>query len=424
VFQKPDFVRQASQSFVFVELDFTFGDSKEERRREQVDRELQKRYLDTAVPAVYLFDQQGVPYAIFDGYDAGTGPQRMLARLEAARAARIERDGKFAAAAKAAGHERAELLHAGLQTVAGLLGSLKDRGDDPILTFYPTVVAEIRRLESPDRRPLLAVYDARQKKRDEWIALNAATFDRLNEFKKAKDYKGAIAFIDDTLKRITTPDVRWRLEFARQVYLEWDDQYAAGLENARRLLRDPNRTPQQEEELLERESYNLWNSGRIDEALAQSDRRIRDAEGSPKKRLRLLAWKAEMLLSHRKTPGVKPAERIKAWRDFRAAAQPRSDDWRRATRLLAVQLQWERDYREALKLQRELLQVVPENSSIMLDAAESHLALHENEVARTLIRDAEQALPANPERQVDKNYEQRIRARIAGLRDRLAKPSK
>jgi thioredoxin-related protein len=420
VFQKPDFVQKAAKSFVFVELDFTFGDSDKERQRERVDHELQKRYLAPAVPAIFLLDEQGVPYAILEGYTDGTGPKKTLALVEQARGARTMRDQKFEEAAKSAVHERAKLLHAGLQAVAPLLGSLDERGDDPVLTFYPTVVAEIRRLDSGPERRLAALYDARQKKRDEWILVRDSTIGKVEKFDNKRDYKGAIAFIDAALKEIKAPDVRWRLEVARQIQLEWDGQYAAGLANARRLLAGPNRAPEDRELLLSRECYNLFNLGRIDEGAAQFDRRIHDAQASPQKRLRLLDRKADML----NREGVQPAVKINAYREYREATQPNSDDWFRATWQLALVLQKTGDHHGALQLQREYLQADPKSSMIMLDAAVSHLALGENEAARALIRDAEKALPATQERQSDKEYEQRVRTRIARIQDRLAKQSK
>ena len=66
----------------------------------------------------------------------------------------------------------------------------------PILTFYPTVVAEIRRLDSGPKRGLAALYDARQKKRDEWILVRDSTLGKVREFDQKRDHKGAIAFID------------------------------------------------------------------------------------------------------------------------------------------------------------------------------------------------------------------------------------
>jgi thioredoxin-related protein len=240
VFQNPDFVRQAAKSFVFVELDFTFGESEKERQRQRVDLELQQRFLAPTVPEVFVLDEEGVPYAILEGYTKGTGPAKTLALISQARAARATRDQKFAAAARSAGLERAQLLHAGLQSVAPLLGTLDERGDDPLLKFYPTVVAEIRRLDSGRERALASLYDARQKKRDEWILVRDSTIGKLREFDKKQDDKGAIAFIDDALREIKAPDVRWRLEVSRQSHLEWDDQFAASLANARRLLAEPD----------------------------------------------------------------------------------------------------------------------------------------------------------------------------------------
>lgn len=423
VFQEPKFVQEADRSFVFVELDFTFGESESEAQRERVYRDLQKRYLAPTVPTIVLVDREGAPYAFFDGYKEGTGPREMLARLDQARRARIERDREFAAAAKSVGRKRAELLHAGLQAVNPLLGSHEDRGDDPLLTFFSTVVSEIRRLDTGDSGHLRAIYDARQERRDAVIGLNKSLFDRLKELDR-KDSKEALAFLDDKLKRIWTPDVRWRLEFSRQVYLEWDHQYAAALENARRLLGEANRTPEQREELLGRESFNLWNLGRIEEALAQHDRRMRDAQGCPEKQLRLLRWNADLSMNHRKKAGLKPAVRIEASRKYREASPPNSEDWLTATFLLALQLKWEGDYREALKLQRELIEADPSNLMIRLDAAESHLALGEGEAAQRMIREVEALLPVNPKQEFKKQHANQIRARIAEVLNRSTKQAK
>jgi tetratricopeptide (TPR) repeat protein len=364
-----------------------------------------------------------VPYAILDGYKSGTGPQKVLGLMQQACAARIERDQRFTAAEKSTGHKRALLFHAGLQAVAGLLGTLEDKGDDPILAFYPTVVSEIRRLDSGKEHPLAALYDTRQKKRDEWITTHNATFGELKKFDKAKDYKGAIRFIDAALKDLKAPDVRWRLEYARQVYLEWDGQYVAGLANARRLLAEPNRTPEQRESLLGRESYNLWNSGRVGEALAQHDRRIREAK-DPKKRLGMLATKAQMVLSYRKAPGVDPAESIKVWKEYRGAAKPDTEDWRTATRFLGLQLQWQGQYREALKLHQEFIETEPADLRAKLFAAECHAALGEHEAARQLMREVQKALPDNPEREDDKQLKKWTLAQIARLQDQLGKHRK
>ena len=95
--------------------------------------------------------------------------------------------------------------------------------------------------------------------------------------------------------------------------------------------------PDDRESLLGRESYNLFNTGRIEEAVSQMDRRIQDAGISSAKRLRLLSSKAQMLLSHRTMQGVTRGARYKAWIEFRQAAPPKSDDWSTATALLGRQ---------------------------------------------------------------------------------------
>lgn len=421
VFQEPEFVRAVSRNFVCVELDYTFGDSEKEQARERALRELQKRFLAPGVPLVILLDREGVPYAYaVDGYDRGTGPLRILARIGAARAARTLRDKEFAAASKASGLERARRLHAGLEAVSPFFGSLKDHGDDPLLAFYPKVIAEIRRLDAVDGE-LSAPYIARQNARDRWVAENDATFGKLKEFNQKKDYKGAIRFIDQALKEAGTADLRWRLEFARQVYLEWDAQYVAGLENARRLLADPNRTPEQRETLLDREAYNLFNCGRVREGVAQFDRRIHDAQSSPAKRMHVIRMKANLLISHRQSPGVSREERYRAWQDYRAAAVPKSDDWSTATALLGRQYMLDGDYRDALPLLHEFLEVEPDNAWVLLDLAETNIGLGKKDEARAQIAAAETTLPAKPVRQDEIDQNARVRARIGRLLDRLAK---
>ena len=290
VFRQPEFVYKTAKSFVFVELDFNYGDSAAEKKRESVERDLQKRYLAPGVPTVFLLDADAVPYGIVTGYEAGFGVPKYLALIQEARAARTVRDQNFAAARTAAGHERAELLHAGLQAVGGQLGTFEKRGDDPILAFYPTVVAEIQKLEPADS-PVRVVYETRRKERDARQAMDESIFQKLRDFDRKRDYKGAIQFLDARLKEPATPAVRWRLRTARHVYLEWDDQYAAALADARQLQASGDRSPDEREWLLQRESFNLFNLGRVDEARSQCDRRIHDAK-SPAKKLSLLGWKA------------------------------------------------------------------------------------------------------------------------------------
>ena len=419
VFQKPEFVRHVSPDFVLVEIDFTYGESEQEKQRERVDRELQKRFLSPGVPVVLLLDREGVPYAYaVDGYDRGTGPQKILKQIDDARGARARRDKEFAAAQKLSGPERARRLHAGLVAVTPWLGTLKDHGDDALLAFYPKVIAEIRQLDAADGR-LADFYNDRQKTRDRWIAENDATYGKLKEFDRKQDYKGAIKFIDAALKEPATPEINSRLEHARQVYLEWDGQYEAALKNARRLLADPNLAPDDRESLLGRESYDLFNTGRIEEAVSQLDRRIQDDGISSAKRLRLLSSKAQMLLSHRTMQGVTREARYKAWIEFRQAAPPKSDDWSTATALLGRQYMLDGDFRQALPLIDEFLKVEPKNAWILLDAAECEIGLGHKDTAREKIRAAEKSLPVNPVREDEKKFAKRVHDRITKLQDKL-----
>jgi thioredoxin-related protein len=419
VFQKPEFVRATANSFVFVELDYTFGDSPAEKQRERAYRELQKRYLAPGVPQVVLADADGLPYAIVTGYTTGFGVPKSLALIQEARASRVVRDQKFAAAKSATGHERAELLHAGLQAIAGQLGTLEDLGNDPVLTFYPQVVAEINKLEPADS-PIRAAYEARQKERDVRLVIDSSIFEKLKAFDRKRDYKGAVAFLNERLKEKMTPEVRWRLLTARHVYLEWDDQYAAALADARELLAAGDRSLEDREWLLDREAFNLINLGRIDEGRSQYEQRIRSAQ-SPAKKLQLMRTKAEMI---RGRPGVTFEEGLKGWREYREACKPGTDGWITATWVMGRMLMLEKRYPEALALQEDFLRVKPNDPGILLDMAECSLAQGNKEAARTRIHEAEAALPAASERQSEIAVLKKDQARIAKLREQLDAPKK
>jgi thioredoxin-related protein len=419
VFQKPDFVRETAKSFVFVELDFTFGDSDAEKQRERVYRDLQKRFLAPGVPVVFLLDGEGVPYGVIDGYTAGFGVPKSLGLIADARAARAVRDQKFAVAQTGTGHERAELLHAGLQAISGQLGTLEERGDDPVLTFYPKVVSEIQKLEPADS-PVRTAYEVRRKERDARLAIDASVFQKLKEFDRKRDYKGGIRFLDARLKEPATEAVRWRLQTARHIYLEWDNQYAAALADARELLATVNRSPEDREFLLDRESFNLCNLGRIDEARSCYDRRIHDAK-SPSKKLRLLGLKADMISNR---PGVSSEEGNQAWSDYRQAAKRGTNQWSTATWVLGARLKRDRRYREALSLFEEFLQTTPKHSGILLQVAECNLALGNKEAARSRIHEAEAALPTTSPRQADIEEVKLGRARIAKLQAQLSESGK
>jgi thioredoxin-related protein len=385
VFQQAAFVKQAGQDYLFVELDFTFGDKKEDRIRKARYRKLQEKYLVQSFPTVVLADADGVPYGIQSGYAKGTGVTISLAMIRLAQAAKAKRDRSFKLAAASVGAKRAEHLHKGIQSVAGLLGSIDARGDDPVLVFYRTQVEDILKGDKTGAGALRARYEARRKERDAWLAREAVFF-KLREFNAARDYRGALKYLAEQLKKTGDRHRLWRLELTRQTYLEWDGQYEEALKNARRLARRPGLGESDREGLRDREAYNLHNLGRVDELLAHYDRRIAAAKGDFKKHLGLLSAKANWLGYHNR-----PEQTVAAWRAYREAAKPGSGDWLSATAGLANELRKAGQHRAALKLVSAYLAIDKTAPWLMLDAAESHIALGERDKARALIRQVEAA---------------------------------
>jgi thioredoxin-related protein len=410
VLSQPAFVKSAQGDYVLVEFDCTYGDTKEDKARARRDRRLQERYLVHGFPTVILADADGVPYAMRTGYARGTGVTASLAMIRLSQLARAQRDGSFRLAAAATGRERAEHLHRGITAVAGLLGSLEERGDDPVLVFYKPQVEEIRQADGAGTGKVWGRYEARRKERDRWVA-REAVFSKLKDF-DAKDYRGAIAYLDEQIKKAGDRDLQWRLETTRQVYLEWDQQHDKALTNARRLLQRPDLSDKDREMLLDREAYNLHNLGRIDDLLDQYDRRIAAARGDTRKTLTLLRERAQWLHYY-----DRPKQAEAAWRAYRAATQPGSEEWLLATQGLAGQLRKAGQHRAALELVDECLKV-NKAAGLLLDAAESHLALGEQERARACLDEAEAAARplASSRSELDAKIFAAIQHRLKALR--------
>ena len=375
---QPAFVRRVRGGYVLVELDYTFGDTMQEKARELCFRNLQERYLVRSFPTVVLADTDGVPYAIWTGYARGIGVAPSLVMIELAQTARTLRDRNFRLATATTGSERAKYLHQGITAVAGLLGSLEDRGDDPVLVFYKPQVEGIRMADGM----VWGQYEAQRRRRDQWAA-REVVFSRLRQF-DAKDYRGAITYLDEQIKKLGDRDLRWRLELARQLYLERDEQYETALTNARRLLHRPNLSEKDRDSLLDREAYNLHNLGRIDDLLSHYDHRIAAARGDSEKILTLLRAKAQWVSFYNR-----PEQAQAAWRSYRAAASPGSEAWLEATQGLAKELRKGGQHQAALKLIDEYLKVNKAAAEVLLDAAESHLALDEKEQAWACLNKAE-----------------------------------
>ena len=99
---------------------------------------------------------------------------------------------------------------------------------------------------------------------------------------QARDNKSALAFIEKSLKDFKTPDVARAAGKGAEYFFEQDDQYEAGLKNVRRLLNDPNLTPEDRESWIGREAFHLSHLGRVQEALQFSTGKSVRAKVLPK----------------------------------------------------------------------------------------------------------------------------------------------
>jgi thioredoxin-related protein len=410
VLKQPAFLDQVRKTYALVELDFTFGDTPAEKEREARFKALQKEYRVNGFPTLVLADAGGTPYAVATGYEPKSGVAAMLSQIARARAARDQRDREFRAAA-ADGAERAAHLHQGILAVAGQLGTLEERGDDPVLSYYKEQVVEIARLDTGGT--LRKVYEDRKAARDRWAAAQAV-FDRVREFDAAKDYRGAVTFLDEALKTAEGRETRLRLERVRHNFLERDGRYDEALRSIRQILGRDGFTAEERYRLMFDEARYLFRLGRVEEGVAVFDRCIADAD-TPEKRVRRLDWKAELI----------PAKthndlKMAAWRASRAEAPRGGEEWLTATYFLADDARKAGRPRDALALFHERL-VIDRSAWCMTQVAECHLDLSESDQAREWIDRAEaeaRKLKASP-RQGDQQMAARVEARVKQLRERL-----
>ncbi len=415
VFESKDFVGSVSKNFVFVEFDSIRGDSPTEKRRCEQIAKLQQQFLTNgSVPTVILADAEGVPYAIRSGYQSGSGPTTALFALRFAKMAKDQRDRFFKKAATLTGDERAEELHKAISAVGPFLGSIDDRGGDPVLTFYKSQVDDILR-STPADSALRKKYEARIACAKDWHA-HEAVFSKLKEFQDPKDYPKALEYIATGLETIKDKSIRWRLEWSRQITLEWSKKYDEALANSRRLQKLPDLSAEDRESLLDRESYNLFNLKRIDEGLAQYDRRIAEAKGDSKKRLRLMRGRADMVVAHEGPIEIT----IPACLDFREAADPKSENWLYASHLLVGEYQRAAQHQKAINLLEEVL-AIERYPAYLLTAAESYIALGMIERAKVYIGDAKKAAALRSERNMERVVAF-LERRIAELEKRTSSP--
>lgn len=422
VFKQPEFAA-AQEKFVLVELNFLGGDLDKlpEAMREQQDQyaKWKRQYMITGVPVVVLADAAGRPFA-YTGYDDGITPVSFLEYARKAQAARRERDRLFNEARQAKSNgSRAQKLHAALQCVAPLLSTIEERQDDPLLVFYTDEVNEVRRLDTDGEAGVRVHYDARSAALAEWRK-GHEIWAAMDEDKIAKEYKRAITRIEAVLPGATDAKERLRLEWARQVFLEWDGQYEKALANARRMLSDPSIDSEQRQGYLRREAYDLVNSGRMEDYLTQWSRRFADAGGDGKQRLQLLRERASHL---RGTPDM--AQSLEAWQEFRDAAEPNSEEWQTATLFLGKELARSGDHGQAVALLTELWDLYqsgdpPGGTHVLLAIVEAQQAAGNRDAARASLAQAETSLAAEAKQFEDPRALESLKSRLAKLRDQIS----
>lgn len=141
LFHDAEFVARLQELCVPVELDFNFGDSNSEKVREARFRNWAKRYLVLGYPTMVFMDSDGQPFFVAQ-YPVGK-PADFMARIEKAISRKKLRDKLFAYAESSEGSLRAQQLHAGILAVAQQLTTIKERHDDPVLTYYADEVVAI-----------------------------------------------------------------------------------------------------------------------------------------------------------------------------------------------------------------------------------------------------------------------------------------
>ena len=431
VFQNPDFVKAAGKPFLFVELDFNFGDTELEKRRQTEYGQLKHRYLVLGYPTIVLTDAAGLPYAKMAGYSKDAGPDRMILKMEKARHSKKIRDDCFGKAnSSPESRLRVRHLHDGIQAIAHLLGSLEDNGgNDPVLSFYGRKVEEI--LKSTQASGVRDSYIARKKAQELWLTRpSTVTAEKLQTFVAAGDYKGGIDYIDSILKKEINPETVWNLQLTRQGYFEADGNHEAAIRNAEHLAKSRNIPERIRERILDSQARSFACSGRLPEAIMQYDRRIESSTDN-KQTLRLLYRKAALVEF-----GGKLDQTAIAWKAYRDFSKPHSVEWLNGTTLLARTLQKLERYQDASVLFGQIFETLETQKRqdivlkwpwsedphlLWLEAANCHLALGQHNTAKELISRTENgiSLLQASARNGDKEFAERLQKIATALTEEM-----
>lgn len=403
-----DRFRDAVQgSFVMVEFDFPADDS--DRASEVLTRlqAMQKEYGISYFPTMVLADSTGRPYACLSQYDSSTGPDPLIRQIQSAQKAREARDNHFHEASKSHGAERIIQLHRGLEAIAPLMGNPDEQETDALLKWYQAEIDEIVSFQGDLPAGIVGTY--RQRIDAQAASMPVKEIEaKLQAFEASKEFRGAVAYLDERMKTIDDLELRQRLAWSRVAFLERDKQYQRALAESRRLLRDGNLDSAQREQLLDREAYNLFSLNRMDEALAHYDRRIAAAAENSPQRLRLMGRKAQHALSR-----LEPEHSIPIWEAYRHAMGNESADWFDTTVLLARQYQKTDQHTQAITLFEEAL-VKQDDAWVLIDLIRSFQATGHDDQAKQLLAKvrAEQArLVASP-RAADRDEAEDLETRL------------
>lgn len=178
VFNKEGFEKGTTGNFIFVEVDFPRDKSKMTPALLKQNAKLKEDFGVRGYPSIVLCDAKGRPYAS-TGYRQG-GAEPYLKHLNELRKKRAERDDAFAAAAKAKGEARAELLETALRSVP----------PTTLDKVYGKELAELTELDSDNA----LVVAREQAKRVQGYQT------QFREFFVGKNYEGAVTHADKVLK--------------------------------------------------------------------------------------------------------------------------------------------------------------------------------------------------------------------------------
>jgi thioredoxin-related protein len=175
VFDQDSFKKEATKSYVFVELDYPRSKQQSDAIKKQ-NKELSEQFGIEGYPTIYLADSKGRPYAK-TGYQQG-GPEKYLASLTELQKTKTSRDELLAKADKAAGIEKAKLLDQALDVVekAGISGG------------YDDIRQQVIEADKDGKAGLKGKYESRKQLKE---VINMAN---------GGDMEGALKKVDDVLK--------------------------------------------------------------------------------------------------------------------------------------------------------------------------------------------------------------------------------